>query len=198
MGQNPRSRGFRSHSHSNLEADLRALDDDALLTLVEKLTEPALLVVLDEVQDPHNLGACLRTAHAAGVHAVIAPKDRSVGLTDTVSRISCGGAEHVPFAHVTNLSRILKQLQGRNIWLIGTDSHASESLFSVDLTGPTAIVLGSEGEGLRRLTRENCDRLVKIPMRGSAESLNVSVAAGVCLFEAVRQRLKSSGNKPTK
>ncbi len=194
MGQNPRSRGIRSHTHSNLETDLPALDDNALLTLVEKLTEPALLVVLDEVQDPHNLGACLRTAQAAGVHAVIAPKDRSVGLTETVRRIACGGAEHVPFAHVTNLSRILKQLQEKNVWLIGTDSKASESLYSVDLTISTALVLGSEGDGLRRLTRENCDRLVQIPMRGSAESLNVSVAAGVCLFEAVRQRLKLPGH----
>jgi 23S rRNA (guanosine2251-2'-O)-methyltransferase len=188
MGQNPRSLGLRGHKHTNFEASLQSLDENQLLTLIEKSDKPAFLLVLDGVQDPHNLGACLRTADAAGIQAVIAPKDRSVGLTETVRRIACGGAERVPFAHVTNLARIMKQLKERNIWIIGADAEATEDLFSADLSGPIALVLGSEGEGIRRLTRESCDRIVKIPMIGKVESLNVSVAAGVCLFEAVRQR----------
>ena len=188
MGQNPRSLGVRGHKHTNFEAVLQSLDENQLLTLVDRLEKPAFLLILDGVQDPHNLGACIRTADAAGVHAVIAPKDRSVGLTETVRRIACGGAERVPFAHVTNLARVMKQLQEKNIWIIGADAEANEDLFSADLSGPIALVLGSEGEGLRRLTRESCDRVVKIPMNGTVESLNVSVAAGICLFEAVRQR----------
>jgi 23S rRNA (guanosine2251-2'-O)-methyltransferase len=193
MGQNPRSLGLRGHRHTNFEATTQSINEDQLLTLLDKADKLAFLLVLDGVQDPHNLGACLRTADAAGVQAVIAPKDRSVGVTDTVRRIACGGAERVPFAHVTNLARLLKQLQERNIWIVGTDASAEEDLFSADLSGPIAIVLGSEGEGLRRLTRESCDRLVRIPMNGAAESLNVSVAAGVSLFETVRQRRLKAG-----
>ena len=148
----------------------------------------AFLLILDNVTDPHNLGACLRSADAAGVHGVIAPKDKAVGLTSTVSKVACGAAETVPFYQVTNLARTLKELQERGIWLYGTAGEASESVFKTDLKGPIAIVMGAEGKGLRRLTRESCDHLINIPMTGSVSSLNVSVATGICLFEAVRQR----------
>lgn len=167
---------------------LESLDEKGLLDLVENLSEPAFLLILDGVQDPHNLGACLRTAEAAGVHAVVAPKDRASGLTATAVKISSGAAERVPFAQVTNLSRLIKDLQQLGVWLVGTSGDAQQSLFQVDLKGPVAIVLGAEGKGIRRLTRDNCDEVIYIPMQGEAESLNVSVAAGVCLFEAYRQR----------
>lgn len=167
---------------------LESLDEKGLLDLVENLSEPAFLLILDGVQDPHNLGACLRTAEAAGVHAVVAPKDRASGLTATAVKISSGAAERVPFAQITNLSRLMKDLQELGVWLVGTSGGAEHSVFEVDLKGPVAIVLGAEGKGIRRLTRENCDEVIYIPMRGEAESLNVSVAAGVCLFEAYRQR----------
>ncbi len=164
------------------------VSDDDLLRLLDGLATTPFLLILDQVQDPHNLGACLRTADAAGVHAVIAPKDRAVSLTDTVKRISTGAAEHVPFAQVTNLARTMDQLKERGIWLIGTAGEAEQNIYQIDLTGPLALVMGFEGSGLRRLTREKCDMLARIPMFGSIESLNVSVATGVCLFEAVRQR----------
>lgn len=147
-----------------------------------------LLLVLDGVQDPHNLGACLRTAEAAGVTAVIIPKDRSSGLTAVARKAAAGSAERVPLVAVTNLSRTLQRLQELGYWMTGLAGEATETLYQVDLTGPTVLVMGAEGEGLRRLTRESCDRLVRIPMRGKAESLNVSAATAVCLFEAFRQR----------
>ena len=147
-----------------------------------------LLLVLDGVQDPHNLGACLRSADAAGVHAVIAPRDRAVGLTATARKVACGAAEQVPFIQVTNLARCLRDLKDRGIWLVGAAGEAESSLYAVDLRGPLGLVLGAEEKGLRRLTRECCDNLVRIPMAGSVSSLNVSVATGVLLFEAVRQR----------
>lgn len=162
---------------------VRHLDD-----VLDTLTEPALLLVLDGVQDPHNLGACLRSADAFGVHAVIAPKDRAVGLTATVEKVACGAAETVPYITVTNLARTLRELQERDIWVVGADSEAETDLHGFRHGGALAWVLGAEGEGLRRLTRETCDQLVSIPMLGSVESLNVSVSAGVCLFEARRQR----------
>lgn len=168
---------------------LESLDEKGVLDLVENLDESAFLLILDGVQDPHNLGACLRTAEAAGVHAVVAPKDRASGLTATAVKISSGAAERVPFAQVTNLSRLMKDLQQLGVWLIGTSGDAQQSLFDVNLKGPVALVLGAEGKGIRRLTRENCDEVIYIPMKGEAESLNVSVAAGVCLFEGYRQRL---------
>jgi len=149
---------------------------------------PPLLLVLDGVQDPHNLGACLRTADAAGVCAVIAPRDRAAGLTPVARKVAAGAAETVSFIAVVNLARTLRGLTERGIWLVGTDDRAPASLYEADLAGPTALVLGSEGGGLRRLTRECCDQLVAIPMAGAVESLNVSVAAGVLLYEAVRQR----------
>lgn len=167
---------------------LGVLGEGALDDLLEATTAPPLLLVLDGVQDPHNLGACLRTADAAGVTAVIVPKDRAAGLSATVRKVASGAAETVPLIQVTNLARTLRWLKEREIWIVGTDDAATHSIYNSKLTGPLALVLGAEGSGLRRLTRENCDLLVSIPMRGVVESLNVSVAAGVLLYEAVRQR----------
>jgi len=161
--------------------------DEVLDPLAER-NEPALLLVLDGVTDPHNLGACLRTADAAGVHAVIAPKDRAVGLNATVQRVACGAADTVPYLTVTNLARTLRAMRERDIWLVGTDDTADHSLHQVDAGRAMAWVMGAEGEGMRRLTRETCDELVAIPMHGSVESLNVSVASAICLYESVRQR----------
>lgn len=155
--------------------------------VLDTVAEP-LLLVLDGVQDPHNLGACLRTADAAGVDAVIVPRDKAVGLTPVVHKVACGAAESVPFFQVTNLARTLRQIQQRGIWVIGADERGDSGLYAADLRGPLALVLGAEGKGLRRLTREHCDRIVSIPMAGQVSSLNVSVATGVCLFEIVRQR----------
>ena len=149
------------------------------------------MLLLDGVTDPHNLGACLRVADGAGAHAVIAPKDRAVGLNATAAKVASGAAESVPYITVTNLARTMRELQERDIWLTGTTEDAESSIYEVDFTGGSALVMGSEGEGLRRLTRENCDRLVHLPMLGSVESLNVSVASGVCLYEARRQRMQS-------
>jgi 23S rRNA (guanosine2251-2'-O)-methyltransferase len=162
--------------------------EDKLFSILEKLTEPPFLLILDCVQDPHNLGACLRSANGAGVHAVIMPKDRSVSLTEVVRRVACGAAEKTPVIQVTNLARFMKQIQEKGVWIVGTHLTADKSVFDAKLTGPMALVVGSEGEGIRRLTAETCDELISIPMRGTVESLNVSVATGVCLFEAVRQR----------
>ncbi len=159
--------------------------------LLDAIEGPPLLLLLDGVTDPHNLGACLRVADGAGAHAVIAPKDRAVGLNATAAKVASGAAESVPYITVTNLARTMRELQERDIWLTGTTEDAKSSIYEVDFTGGSALVMGSEGEGLRRLTRENCDRLVHLPMLGSVESLNVSVASGVCLYEARRQRMQS-------
>jgi 23S rRNA (guanosine2251-2'-O)-methyltransferase len=156
--------------------------------LLDNLDEPAFLLVLDGVTDPHNLGACLRTADAAGVHAVIAPKDKSAPLNATASKVACGAAEVVPYVLVTNLARTLKSLQQRGVWTTGTAGETDLDVYKANLTGPMALIMGAEGQGMRRLTREHCDQLVKIPMAGEVSSLNVSVATGICLFEAVRQR----------
>ena len=177
--------------HQGVVAELQAQAGDPE-TQLEQALEAAgaspLLLVLDGVQDPHNLGACLRSADAAGVAAVIAPRDRAAGLTPVARKVAAGAAESVPFVSVVNLARTLRDLKERGVWLVGTADDAGQTLYDVDLTGPTAIVLGSEGEGMRRLTRETCDQLVSIPMAGAVESLNVSVATGVVLYEAVRQR----------
>ena len=165
-----------------------AVDIDQVLDELEDRNEPALLLVLDGVTDPHNLGACLRTADAAGVHAVIAPRDKAVGLNSTVQRVACGAAETVPYIMVTNLARTLRHLKERDVWLVGTDDQATASLHQIDGRRAMAWVMGAEGEGMRRLTRETCDELVHIPMCGSVESLNVSVASAVCLYVTVRQR----------
>ncbi|MGQ7192062.1 23S rRNA (guanosine(2251)-2'-O)-methyltransferase RlmB, partial [Escherichia sp. HC-TM1] len=140
------------------------------------------------VTDPHNLGACLRSADAAGVHAVIVPKDRSAQLNATAKKVACGAAESVPLIRVTNLARTMRMLQEENIWIVGTAGEADHTLYQSKMTGRLALVMGAEGEGMRRLTREHCDELISIPMAGSVSSLNVSVATGICLFEAVRQR----------
>jgi len=148
-----------------------------------------LLLVLDGVTDPHNLGACLRAADGAGAHAVIAPKDRAVGINATVAKVASGAADTVPYFMVTNLARTLNELKERDIRIVGTSDDASKTLYEIDLTGPTALVLGAEGSGMRQLTARTCEELVRLPMRGAVESLNVSVASAVCLYEAVRQRL---------
>ncbi len=160
--------------------------------VLETLTEPARLLVLDGIQDPHNLGACLRVADAFGVHAVIVPKDRAVGLTATVHKVASGAADTVAVIPVTNLARTLRLLKQQGIWIVGTAEDADNSLDSVKLPESIAWVLGAEGEGLRRLTRETCDQLIRIPMLGSIESLNVSVSAGICLFETYRQKLTNT------
>jgi 23S rRNA (guanosine2251-2'-O)-methyltransferase len=161
--------------------------------VVESVEGPPLLLVLDGVTDPHNLGACLRVADGAGAHAIVAPKDHAVGVNATVAKVASGAAETVPYIMVTNLARTLNELKDFDIRIIGTSDDAEQTLYDVDLTGPVAFVLGSEGDGMRQLTRKTCDQLVRIPMAGAVESLNVSVAAGLCLFEAVRQRTRAAG-----
>ncbi len=178
-----------SHGHQGVAARVEAIEQiDSLDDLLDGLSEPPLLLVLDGVTDPHNLGACLRVADGAGAHAVIAPKDHAVGINATVAKVASGAAETVPYFMVTNLARTLNELKERNIWITGTSDDAPKTLYQVDLTGPTALVLGAEGAGMRQLTRKTCDQLVSIPMKGGVESLNVSVASGVCLYEALRQR----------
>ncbi len=179
-----------SHGHQGVAARVEpivaahSLDD-----LLDALQEPPLLLVLDGVTDPHNLGACLRVADGAGAHAVIAPKDHSAGINATVAKVASGAAETVPYFMVTNLARTLGELKERNIWCIGTAGEAEKSIYQVEMKGPVALVLGAEGPGMRQLTRKTCDELVHIPMCGAVERLNVSVASGVCLYEARRQRL---------
>lgn len=179
-----------SHRHQGVVARAQALtlarNMDELLDAIEG---PPLLLVLDGITDPHNLGACLRVADSAGAHAVIVPRDKSVGLNATVSKVASGAAETVPYITVTNLARALRELKERDIRVIGTADAVEKSLFETDFTQGVALVMGSEGDGLRRLTRETCDELIGIPMFGQVESLNVSVASGVCLYEARRQRL---------
>ncbi len=189
-----------SHGHQGVAARVHELalvkSLDELLEQLEaaNLDKPQvqrdepLLLVLDGVTDPHNLGACLRVADGAGAHAVIAPKDHAAGINATVAKVASGAAETVPYFMVTNLARTLNELKERNIWIIGTSDAAEKTLYEVDLKGPVALVLGAEGEGMRQLTGKTCDQLVRIPMRGAVESLNVSVASGVCLYEALRQR----------
>jgi 23S rRNA (guanosine2251-2'-O)-methyltransferase len=169
---------------------------DAMLDeLLDRTDAQPLLLVLDGVTDPHNLGACLRTADAAGALAVIIPKDKSATLNATVRKVACGAAEVIPLVAVTNLARTLEKLQQRGLWVVGTAGEAEQELYDQDLSGPIVVVMGAEGKGMRRLTREHCDFLVRLPMSGSVSSLNVSVATGVCLFEAMRQRrsLRAAG-----
>jgi 23S rRNA (guanosine2251-2'-O)-methyltransferase len=174
--------------HQGVVARVQAKDLGQTLDDVLEGIEKPLLLVLDGVTDPHNLGACLRVANAAGAHAVVAPRDRAAGITPVVSKVASGAAEATPYLMVTNLARTLRELKERNVWIVGADERAERTLYEVDLPESIAWVLGAEGEGMRRLTRENCDLLVRIPMRGEVESLNVSVSAGVCLFESVRRR----------
>ena len=180
------------HTHQGVIAvcePLAPLDESTLKDLIKNQTEAILLLVLDGVQDPHNLGACLRNANAFGVHAVIAPKDRAVGLTAVAQKAASGAAEITPFIRVTNLARTLRWLKEQGVWLVGATADAEKSIIDIDLKGNIAIVLGGEGEGMRQLTKQSCDFLAHIPMFGSVESINVSVATGVCLYEAQRQRV---------
>ena len=172
---------------AELAESIREWLEGDLAELLAQSDNP-LLLVLDGITDPHNLGACLRTADAAGVTAVIAPRDKAVGLGPVVRKVACGAAETIPFVQVTNLARCLRDLQQSGIWLVGAAGEAEQTVYELDLRGPVALVMGAEGSGLRRLTRETCDYLGKLPMAGSVSSLNVSVATGICLFEALRQR----------
>jgi 23S rRNA (guanosine2251-2'-O)-methyltransferase len=181
-----------SHGHQGVAARVSPMQQshsiDELLEGLEAAGTVPLLLVLDGVTDPHNLGACLRVADGAGAHAVIAPKDHAAGINATVSKVASGAADTVPYFMVTNLARTLNELKERNIWCVGTSDDASGTLYQCDLKRPLALVLGAEGEGMRQLTRKTCDELISIPMAGAVESLNVSVASGVCLYEAMRQR----------
>ncbi len=181
-----------SHGHQGVAARVNPVAQahslDELLESLEAAGTMPLLLVLDGVTDPHNLGACLRVADGAGAHAVIAPKDHAAGINATVAKVASGAAETVPYFMVTNLARTLGELQERNIWCVGTSDDAPGTLYQADLKRPVALVLGAEGAGMRQLTRKRCDELISIPMVGAVESLNVSVASGVCLYEALRQR----------
>lgn len=187
MRRNDHRPEARANKHTSAVGDIHFYDESDLATLIEA-SPNALVLILDCVQDPHNFGACLRTADAAGVAVVVVPKDKSSPVTDTVRRVACGGAENVPIARVTNLARAMEKLKELGVWLVGTADEAGKSIYDIDLKGPVGIVMGAEGEGMRRLTGERCDFLVQIPMNGKVPCLNVSVATGVCLFEAVRQR----------
>ncbi|WP_196141015.1 23S rRNA (guanosine(2251)-2'-O)-methyltransferase RlmB [Aliikangiella sp. G2MR2-5] len=179
-------------NHQGVIAEVQIVDakmnEEQLYELVDKKKD-LLLLILDGVTDPHNLGACLRTADAAGVDALVVPKDKSAHLTPVARKVACGAAEFVPLVTVTNLARTLRKLKDHYVWIVGTAGEATENIYQVKFSGPTALVMGAEGDGMRRLTRENCDQLIKIPMAGSVSSLNVSVATGVCLFEIARQRM---------
>jgi 23S rRNA (guanosine2251-2'-O)-methyltransferase len=178
-----------THRHQGVAARVDAIQHThSLDDLLDGITEPPLILVLDGITDPHNLGACLRVADGAGVHAVIAPKDHAVGINATVAKVASGAAETVPYFMVTNLARTLGELKERDIWVTGTSDDAPGGLYEADFRVPTALVLGAEGKGMRQLTRKHCDQLVSIPMMGGVESLNVSVASAVCLYEARRQR----------
>jgi 23S rRNA (guanosine2251-2'-O)-methyltransferase len=181
--------GGARHQGVVARVDMKKLSHslDEILEQAEARKEKALLLVLDGVTDPHNLGACLRVANAAGCHAVIAPKDHACGITPTVSKVASGAAEITPYLMVTNLARTLAEIKERNIWVVGADERAEKTVYQTDLPDSIAWVLGAEGEGMRRLTRESCDMLASIPMKGEVESLNVSVSAGICLFESVRR-----------
>ncbi len=197
MKQKPDHRTARPNKHTaQMEARwekaparavVRSLDEAALQDILAEKPQ-GLYLVLDCIQDPHNLGAILRTADGAGVAAVVAPRDKSACITETVLRVSVGAAEKVPFIQVTNLARSMKMMKEAGIWFVGTSDHGDRSLYDMDLKGGIALVMGAEGDGMRRLTEENCDFLIRIPMLGSVPCLNVSVATGVCLYEALRQR----------
>ena len=188
-----RLEGLAGASHPGVVAQAEPVNMPQFIDeVLEGLDEPPLLLMLDGVQDPHNLGACLRVADGAGAHAVLAPKDRSVGLTTAAIKVASGAADTVPYIVVTNLARAMRDLKDRGVWLVGADDSAPQSIYEAKLDGPLAMVLGAEGEGLRRLTKDSCDLLVSIPMLGSVESLNVSVASGICLYEARRQRRVTS------
>ena len=182
---------------ARVDAVVRSHSLDETLEAVDARGEPALVLVLDGVTDPHNLGACLRVADGAGAHAVVAPKDHAVGINATVAKVASGAAETVPYFMVTNLARTIGELKERDIRVVGTAEDAPRSIYELDLSGPVALVFGAEGSGLRQLTAKSCDELVHLPMRGAVESLNVSVASGVCLYEAARQRMAKTARGAT-
>ncbi len=189
-----KKKGFREgreNKHTQATGGTRKRLDEADLEAMVKAKPQGLYLILDCLQDPHNLGAILRTADGAGVDAVIAPRDKAVGITDTVRRISVGAADHVPYISVTNLARVMEMLKEHGVWIVGTSDRASKDLYELDLKGGLALVTGSEEKGMRRLTEEACDHLVTLPMNGHVECLNASVATAVCLYEAVRQRKKA-------
>ncbi len=182
------SKALGKRTHSNPDSGISTLDEDEGLRLIDTL-EKAFILILDQVQDPRNLGACLRSADGAGVNLVILPSDRSAGLTDVVRHVAAGAAESLPLMRARNLARIMREIKERGIFLVGTSDQAKVSLYDANFTGSIGLVMGAEGTGIRRLTADLCDQLIQIPMDGSVECLNVSVATGVCLFEATRQRL---------
>ena len=183
------SKALGKRTHSNPDSGISTLDEDEGLRLIDSLDNDPFILILDQVQDPRNLGACLRSADGAGVNLVILPSDRSAGLTDVVRHVSAGAAESLPLMRARNLARIMRDIKERGIFLVGTSDQAKVSLYDANFTGPVGLVMGAEGTGIRRLTADLCDQLIQIPMDGSVECLNVSVATGVCLFEAKRQRL---------
>jgi len=183
------SKSLGRKTHGNPQASISTLDEDEALDLLDSIQKDPFILILDQVQDPRNLGACLRSADAAGVDLVIMPSDRSAGLTDVVRHVASGAAESLPLARAKNLSRFMKKLQEKGIRLVGTSDQAKKNVFEADLKGSLGLVVGAEGTGIRRLTAENCDILINIPMSGSVECLNVSVATGICLFEVFRQRI---------
>ena len=183
------SKSLGRKTHGNPQASISTLDEDEAMDLVDSIQKDPFILILDQVQDPRNLGACLRSADAAGVDLVIMPSDRSAGLTDVVRHVASGAAESLPLARARNLSRFMKKLQEKGIRLVGTSDQAKKNVFEADLKGSLGLVVGAEGTGIRRLTAENCDILINIPMSGSVECLNVSVATGICLFEVFRQRI---------
>ena len=178
----------RRNRHADLSAKIFIKNEEHLFDKITKIKNP-LILILDGIQDPHNLGACLRTADAAGVSAVIVPKNRAASITETVRKIACGAAENVMFVQVANLVTCITKLKEKGIWIIGTSDKTNKSLYDIEMTGPIAIVIGAEEKGMRRLTTDSCDFLVSIPMHGKVECLNASVASGIVLFEAIRQRL---------
>ena len=186
------SKSLGRKTHSNTEARISTLDENEALDLLESLNIEPFLLILDQVQDPRNLGACLRSADGFGVNLVVIPSDRSAGLTDVVRHVAAGAAESIPIVRVRNLVRFMKELKDRGIRLVGTSDQAKSTIFDSDLTGPVGIVMGAEEAGIRRLTADNCDLLINIPMSGAIECLNVSVATGICLFEVFRQKKLSS------
>ena len=183
------SKNLGRKTHGNPQASISTLDEDEALNLIDALEEDPFLLILDQVQDPRNLGGCLRSADGAGVNLVIMPSDRSAGLTEVVRHVASGAAESLPLARARNLSRFMKKIQDKGVRLVGTSDQAKQNIFEADLKGPLGLVVGAEGTGIRRLTADNCDHLINIPMSGEVECLNVSVATGVCLFEAYRQRI---------
>ena len=182
------SKALGKRTHSNPDSGISTLDEDEGLRLIDSLDNDPFILILDQVQDPRNLGACLRSADGAGVNLVILPADRSAGLTDVVRHVAAGAAESLPIMRARNLARIMREIKERGIFLVGTSDQAKVSLYDANFTGSVGLVMGAEGTGIRRLTADLCDQLIQIPMDGSVECLNVSVATGVCLFEAKRQR----------